>query len=229
VINVTQTRPSEPRGASTPPPTTATDALTDRLGGPLEYVDTAGVVSGLTHSDPYGVPRPGASGAVGIGFAGEWRDETGLLNLRARSYDPVLGRFIGRDTFGGIASAPQTGNRYVYGLSNPLRYSDPSGHFVNKVLANPVVWATAASIVSPPLGIAWAGVIAATGYDPVSGEHVSGEGRFIAGAAAAFGIVGKIAGAFREAWVATEGIEAAGVAAEGRLAGAFGRAEQRQG
>ncbi len=124
---------------------------------------------------------------MGIGFAGEWRDATGLINLRTRAYDPVLGRFIGRDSFSGIAGAPQTGNRYSYGLDNPMRFTDPSGRFVNKILLNPVVWATAVTIVVPELAIAWAVTTAITGTDPVTGEHVSSEGRFVAGAAAPWG------------------------------------------
>jgi len=62
-------------------------------------------------------PRPGGTAATGIGYAGEYRDSTGLVNLRARSYDPVLGRFIGRDTFGGVAAAPLTANRYATPLA----------------------------------------------------------------------------------------------------------------
>lgn len=102
-------------------------ALTDLLGSPVAYVGTDGTVSGLTHYDPYGAPRPGSAAATGIGYAGEYRDPAGLVNLRARAYDPVLGRFVGRDTFAGVASAPQSGNRYAYALANPLRYTDPSG------------------------------------------------------------------------------------------------------
>ena len=114
------------------------NAVTDLIGGPVEYVDTSGATSGLVHYDPYGVPRPGSTAGVGVGYAGEYRDATGLLNLRARSYDPVLGRFIGRDTFAGVASAPQTGNRYAYATANPLRFTDPSGHFVQTIIDNPL-------------------------------------------------------------------------------------------
>jgi RHS repeat-associated protein len=63
---------------------------------------------------------------MGIGYAGEWKEAAGLINLRARAYDPVMGRFVGRDTFDGVASAPQSGNRYAYALLSPRRYTDPS-------------------------------------------------------------------------------------------------------
>jgi RHS repeat-associated protein len=96
----------------------------------------------------------------------------GLVNLRARSYDPVLGRFIGRDTFGGVLSAPQTGNRYSYATSNPLRFSDPSGHFVQAVIDHP--WTVVEIIVSfNPVGaLVISSYILITGTDPATGERV---------------------------------------------------------
>jgi hypothetical protein len=50
----------------------------------------------------------------------------------------VLGRFIGRDTFAGVASAPQTANHYACATTNPLRFSDPSGHFVQTIIDHPL-------------------------------------------------------------------------------------------
>jgi RHS repeat-associated protein len=134
------------------------------------FVDTAGATSGLTHYDPYGVARRGSTSAVRIGYAGEYRDATGLINLRARSYDPVLGRFIGRDTFGGVASAPQTGNRYAYATANPLRFTDPSGHFVQTVIDNPYTVLEIAMTFHPVGALLVFGYQLATGTDPATGE-----------------------------------------------------------
>ena len=69
------------------------NALLDLIGSPILTVSQAGAVSAAVHYDPYGTPRPGSSAAVGIGYAGEYRDGTGLVNLRARSYDPLLAPF----------------------------------------------------------------------------------------------------------------------------------------
>ena len=44
------------------------------------------------------------------------------MDYHARWYSPETGRFQSADT---AASA----NRYTYGLNNPMRFSDPSGHF----------------------------------------------------------------------------------------------------
>lgn len=61
-------------------------------------------------------------------FTGEALDPgTGLYFLRARYYDPSVGRFIGRDPFPGLLRLPLSMNRYQYGLGNPNRYTDPSG------------------------------------------------------------------------------------------------------
>jgi RHS repeat-associated protein len=55
---------------------------------------------------------------------------TGLYSLRARYYSPGLGRFLSRDTMEFGLSDPTENNRYNYARSNPISYSDPSGHFV---------------------------------------------------------------------------------------------------
>jgi RHS repeat-associated protein len=109
-------------------------SLTDAQGSVLQTIDSSGVTGTLVRYDPYGGLRPGSSPTPGIGYTGEWSDPTGLVNLRFRAYDPALGRFISRDTFGGLSTLPQSANRYAYALGNPLRYTDPSGHFVSGLL-----------------------------------------------------------------------------------------------
>ena len=61
-------------------------------------------------------------------FTGEQTDdETGLIYLRARYYDPSVGRFISKDPFEGFDTQPQTLNRYPYAQNRPLVLTDPSG------------------------------------------------------------------------------------------------------
>ena len=55
----------------------------------------------------------------------------GLLDYRARYYDPVLGRFISADTLVPNPGNPQALNRYAYVYNNPLRYTDPTGHYIS--------------------------------------------------------------------------------------------------
>lgn len=61
-------------------------------------------------------------------YSGEyWDDTTKLQYLRARWYDPSMGRFITKDTYEGDITDPLTLNLYTYVHNNPLIYTDPSG------------------------------------------------------------------------------------------------------
>jgi len=53
--------------------------------------------------------------------------ESGFYNYDARSYDPVIGRFVGPDPTVLWLFNPQNMNRYSYCLNNPLIYTDPTG------------------------------------------------------------------------------------------------------
>lgn len=55
-------------------------------------------------------------------------NETGLLYLHARWYDPVLGRFVTPDWWDVIEEGVGT-NRYAYSGNDPINKSDPNGHF----------------------------------------------------------------------------------------------------
>ncbi len=58
----------------------------------------------------------------------------GLMNYNARWYDPALGRFAQADTLIPQPSDPQAWDRYAYVENNPLRYTDPSGHFTEEAI-----------------------------------------------------------------------------------------------
>jgi len=64
-------------------------------------------------------------------YTGEWltsvQDGTGLYYLRARYYDPSVGRFLSQDPILGSLFVPQSLNRYAYVVNNPLKYTDPTG------------------------------------------------------------------------------------------------------
>lgn len=79
--------------------------------------------------DPFGnVSFEQGSTNTNYKFAGEQLDpETQMYYLRARHYDPSVGRFTTRDPIKGIRSNPQTQNAYVYSANNPVNLSDPSG------------------------------------------------------------------------------------------------------
>ncbi len=62
-------------------------------------------------------------------YTGQRKDATGLYFYNARYYDPTLGRFLSADSIVPSPANPQSLNRYSYVLNNPLRYTDPTGHF----------------------------------------------------------------------------------------------------
>ncbi|MCT4565098.1 MAG: hypothetical protein N4A68_12410 [Maledivibacter sp.] len=64
-----------------------------------------------------------------IKYAGEYFDEeSSMYYLRARYYDPVIGRFVSKDSYEGTLTNPLSMNQYMYCYNNPLMYVDPSGH-----------------------------------------------------------------------------------------------------
>jgi RHS repeat-associated protein len=76
-----------------------------------------------------------------IRYSGEYYDEeTGLYYLRARYYDPTIGRFISEDSYEGSVTNPLSLNQYTYTFNNPLIYVDPSGHNAIDIVAG---WAYA--------------------------------------------------------------------------------------
>jgi len=66
-------------------------------------------------------------------FTGQQRDaESGLYYLRARMYDPTIGRFLILDPALGGPASPLSLNRYTYVENNPASLFDPSGLASNR-------------------------------------------------------------------------------------------------
>lgn len=78
---------------------------------------------GMPHQDnlfPESVSEPG--------YTGHTEDrQTGLTYMKARYYDPVVGRFYSNDPVGFLIDSPLSFNRYSYVSNNPYRYTDPTG------------------------------------------------------------------------------------------------------
>ncbi|HXH76167.1 MAG TPA: RHS repeat-associated core domain-containing protein [Bacteriovoracaceae bacterium] len=74
----------------------------------------------------------------------EFDEESGLYYYRARYFDPGIGRFISEDPHPGILSIPSTySSSYVYGLNNPIRYTDPSGEIIPAIIIGAMIGAVA--------------------------------------------------------------------------------------
>ncbi|HBI02456.1 MAG TPA: wall-associated protein [Paenibacillaceae bacterium] len=65
--------------------------------------------------------------------------ETGLYYLQARYYNPEWGRFLNGDNFGGDTGSLLSHNVFAYCMNNPVNLSDPSGHFIQFIVAAVVI------------------------------------------------------------------------------------------
>jgi RHS repeat-associated protein len=109
----------------------------DSLSSTSLMTDDDGVQIGATVKYlPFGGTRAGNVPTDKL-FTGQRLDETGLYYYNARYYDATIGRFISADTVIQSPANPQYLNRYSYGLNNPLKYTDPTGHspawFLNSI------------------------------------------------------------------------------------------------
>ena len=113
----------------------------DYLGSITHIATTDGTLVAEYSYDAWGRLRDPATNAVydaasqptlflGRGFCGhEHLPDFGLINMNARLYDPVLGRFLSPDPYIQAPDLPANFNRYAYCLNNPLKYTDESGEF----------------------------------------------------------------------------------------------------
>lgn len=103
--------------------------LGDALGSVRQLADGNGAVTLTKAYQPFGkVLSSSGSGASIYGFDSEQMDGTGLQYLRARYYEPNTGRFLSRDLWNGASKTPMSYNAWIFGLVNPTRFIDRSGH-----------------------------------------------------------------------------------------------------
>jgi len=103
----------------------------DGLGSTRGLSNEAGELTDAYTYNVFGALRGHTgSSSQDFTFTGEQvENELGLVFLRARYYDPEIGRFVSRDGFPAHANVSQTLNRYVYTRNNPVRLTDPTGYF----------------------------------------------------------------------------------------------------
>jgi RHS repeat-associated protein len=105
-------------------------------------LDDAGAPLLTQTFDPYGnLLARGGAGESSFGFTGEQTDDNGLVYLRARYYQPGMGRFSQRDVWKGKHGRPQSLNPYTYAEGNPLLYVDPMGTYRQGSAGGPI-WGT---------------------------------------------------------------------------------------
>ena len=118
--------------------------LRDALGSITAMTATDGRVMARYSHDAYGNEtrtdrEAGASPPSRLGFTSRERSLGTLMQYRSRYYDTSLGRFLQQDTFKGDALVPPSLHRYTYVHNNPVRYTDPTGHWIVALLAAALV------------------------------------------------------------------------------------------
>ncbi|MEV7211741.1 polymorphic toxin-type HINT domain-containing protein [Kitasatospora cineracea] len=111
--------------------TTLSFQISDHHGTGTLAIDSATLQVARRPSDPFGNPRgtQPTTWAGDHGFVGGTKDETtGLTNLGAREYQPLLGRFLNPDPLLRVTD-PQQWNGYAYSNNDPVSSSDPTGLF----------------------------------------------------------------------------------------------------
>jgi RHS repeat-associated protein len=117
----------------------------DHLGSISSIVDGTGSILERRKTDPFGnwlrnsaVPALDiqslvmsvATHSVRAGFTGQEHDEQlGVVNMGARIYEPLAGRFLSPDAVVGSGMTSQTWNAYTYVLNRPTAFVDPTGNF----------------------------------------------------------------------------------------------------
>ncbi len=105
--------------------------IKDHLGSTRLVLDEDWAVVSWYDYAPFGkISRSGTGTQLNYRYTGQERDgATGLMNYRARMYDPDLGRFYAIDP-AGVGASP-----YSYVYNNPLSFTDPTGEFPWLLLA----------------------------------------------------------------------------------------------
>lgn len=162
--------------------------LRDYLGSITHVVRFDGYLTKELNHDAWGIRRNPISYSPEVrpttllastfsrGFCGhEYLDVFGLVDMNARLYDPILGRFLSPDPYMQIPDFSQGFNRYAYCMNNPLAYVDENGE-------NPLFIIGIAALIGGTANLSWKAI---NGQIDDFGDAVSAFG--IGAAAGGFG------------------------------------------
>lgn len=111
----------------------------DAQGSTKALSSTDGIITDSYAYDAFGklTKQEGASDNNYLYTGEQYDPELDNYYLRARYYDQNSARFTQLDTWAGDATAPITQNKYLYGHSEAVNGSDPTGHmFMMNVMAS---------------------------------------------------------------------------------------------
>jgi RHS repeat-associated protein len=97
----------------------------DQAGSTRLLTGSTGTVTGKCTYAAYGTPACEGTATTPLGFDGEYASsDTGLLYMRARTYDPSTAQFLSVDPLEELSRAP-----FNFAEDNPLNERDPTGLF----------------------------------------------------------------------------------------------------
>ena len=182
--------------AQTPPLGTITYIHNDLLGSPAAATNAAGVVIWREAYRGYGERLKNEAGATAnkVWYTSRHQDEdTGLVYMGARYYDPALGRFLSADSVGFSELNSHSFNRYSYAYDNPSRFKDPDGRTPLSIALLEVAKQTGAGYL---LGVAADSVSQYAAFGEVSLSLAATSNAAVAGGASGL-LSGAVSGALK--------------------------------
>ena len=115
----------------------------DYTGNTMALADESGNIVNRYAYDPFGFNTASTEGVAQpftyVGRYGVMKDPTGFYYMRARFYDPQVGRFISEDP---LVFAGGDVNLFAYAKNNPISFSDPSGLAYSPVGEHGSTWSS---------------------------------------------------------------------------------------
>jgi RHS repeat-associated protein len=150
----------------------------DQAGSSRLLTGSTGVVTGKCTYGAYGAPTCEGATTTALGYDAQYTSsDTGLIYLRARTYDPTTAQFLSVDPLAAIS-----GERYGYAGDNPLTHGDSVG----------LMWTPLASGAGAA-DLACGATVEVPGVD-VATCGAAGLATAAAGLGAAVGVLASVAG-----------------------------------
>ncbi|WP_164689482.1 RHS repeat-associated core domain-containing protein [Herpetosiphon llansteffanensis] len=125
----------------------------DQLGSVSIVTNASGLLKHKQEFDPWGNIREGGASSTKINYTGQYRDDTGLIFMNARYYDPKIGRFISADT---VVSGSPSGSMNGSGLrSLTTDFTDPAFTMSLNQEQRSTPWFTLSQSQQQDIGTPW--------------------------------------------------------------------------